>query len=136
MMPTDVQPLTYIDFSLLDSPALPGEYKRFFVLGNVNGLMVSNIDPNIPSLYNQVLPTLSQSNLPKNYQDAMYLIGKDASGTTAAIAHDWIRPNSIVVAARGTITLTIPNIDPSKQYELTALLAARGYTNISCTYTS
>ena len=100
MNPSEIQPMTYVDFQLLDSPALPGEYRRFYVLGSLTGQMVTNLDPNIPTLYNQVLPTLPNANLPTNYQDALYLVGKDASGTSRAIAHAWIRPNSISVAQR------------------------------------
>lgn len=136
MNPSEIQPMTYVDFQLLDSPALPGEYRRFYVLGSLTGQMVTNLDPNIPTLYNQVLPTLPNANLPSNYQDALYLVGKDAGGTSRAIAHAWIRPNSISVAERGTLTLTIADMDPARQHELLALLAARGYTNITCTYST
>lgn len=71
---------------------------------------------------------------PNNYTQYSYLYIQLTDGTKVEIGFPWIDTSSLTRLVRSTATISIPDVDTSREAELIALLAVNGFVNASVNF--
>jgi hypothetical protein len=126
MLVSDVRIGDTVDFQLHTNSALPLKYLGVKVLA-VLDLGTARLFSPVESYHTSIYPTLPEGT-PNDANDYLYFKLQQMNGEVVCIGQPWVREETLAVAGRSTLQVTIDNVTVEDIPKVVEALSSNGYT--------